>query len=61
MVRYTSKAFYNRESEARNALKHYDSKKYTVRQHPKWKTWDVVKINKTKRSSAGTRIFGYRV
>lgn len=35
--------YFNRESEARKALKKY-GKGYAVRQHPKWHTWDVVKV-----------------
>jgi len=39
--------FYNRKEQAEKALKKY-GKGYVVRQHPKWKTWDVAKVIRKK-------------
>jgi len=40
--------YFNREEEARKALKKYP-KGYEVRRHPKWHTWDIVKKVKIKK------------
>jgi len=44
--------YFNKEAEARKALKKY-GKGYEVRRHPKWHTWDVVKVIKTKPKRTG--------
>ena len=54
--------YFNREEQAKRALKRYGSG-YAVRQHPKWKTWDVVKVSKskpTKKASVGFPRLAFR-
>jgi uncharacterized protein YllA (UPF0747 family) len=50
--------FFNEETEARRALKKY-GKGYEIRQHPKWHTWDVVKVIKTKPTKKRVTGFGF--
>ena len=64
-IKQETLSFHNNKEQAEKSLEKYKKSygqegKYIIRKSPRWRTWDVIKVSKTKPRKPSTKRTGLR-